>query len=522
MKLPHRPYLLIILDGWGYSEDPQGNAIMAANTPNWDRLWTNYPHTLVSGSGLDVGLPCGQMGNSEVGHLNMGAGRLVPQDLVRINMAIDDGTFFTNPVLHDAVERAVATEHAIHILGLLSPGGVHSQQAHLEAMIRLAAKQGAKKIYLHAFLDGRDVAPKSALASIEKMEQLFSELGVGQIATLCGRYYAMDRDQRWERVQLAYDLLTQGIAERQCNTAVEGLAAAYAAGETDEFVKPTVILNDKGDRQVAPTRIAINDGDSVIFMNFRSDRARQLTHAFLDENFSGFVRAKVPKLAEFVTLTEYAANIKAPIAFGPQSLHNVFGEYISSLGLTQLRIAETEKYAHVTFFFNGGREQPFSGEERILVPSQKVATYDLLPEMSAPLLTEKLVEAIQANKYDVIICNYANADMVGHSGNMPAAIQAIECIDSCLGKVVAALQNIGGECLITADHGNAERMFDPVTHQPHTAHTSNPVPLLYVGRPAQFKDQHATLTDVIPTLLDIMGLPKPVEMTGHDLIEMKK
>ncbi|MSP53310.1 MAG: 2,3-bisphosphoglycerate-independent phosphoglycerate mutase [Gammaproteobacteria bacterium] len=512
MLLPHRPYVLIILDGWGYSDDPQGNAIMAAHKPNWDRLWAHYPHTLVSGSGLDVGLPCGQMGNSEVGHLNMGAGRLVPQDLVRINKAIEEGTFFTNPVLNDAVQRAVSSEHAVHILGLLSPGGVHSQQAHLEAMIRLAAKQGAKKIYLHAFLDGRDVAPKSALASIEKLEQLFTELGVGQIASLCGRYYAMDRDQRWDRVQLAYNLLTQGIAERHCNTAAEGLAAAYAAGETDEFVKPTVIL---------PV-ITINDGDSVIFMNFRSDRARQLTHAFLDEKFSAFVRTKVPKLAEFVTLTEYAADIKAPIAFAPQSLHNVFGEYISSLGLTQLRIAETEKYAHVTFFFNGGREQPFSGEERILVPSQKVATYDLLPEMSAPLLTEKLVAAIESKKYDVIICNYANADMVGHSGNLPAAIEAIECIDSCLGKVVAALQGVGGECLITADHGNAERMFDPATHQPHTAHTSNPVPLLYVGRPAQFKTQHATLTDVIPTLLDIMGLEQPSEMTGHDLIEIKK
>ena len=537
MKLPHRPYVLIILDGWGYSEDPQGNAIMAANTPNWDRLWANYPHTLVSGSGLDVGLPCGQMGNSEVGHLNMGAGRLVPQDLVRINMAIEDGTFFTNPVLNDAVQRAVATEHAVHILGLLSPGGVHSQQAHLEAMIRLAAQQGAKQIYLHAFLDGRDVAPKSALASIEKMEQLFSELGVGQIATLCGRYYAMDRDQRWERVQLAYDLLTQGTAVRYCSTAAEGLAAAYAAGETDEFVKPTAIVAPvrggaeavsfdaqatKVPQRQDPKPITINDGDSVIFMNFRSDRARQLTHAFLDENFSGFSRKKIPKLAEFVTLTEYAADIKAPIAFGAQSLHNVFGEYISSLGLTQLRIAETEKYAHVTFFFNGGREQPFSGEERILVPSQKVATYDLLPEMSAPLLTEKLVEAIESNRYDVIICNYANADMVGHSGKMPAAIEAIECIDRCLGKVIATLQSVGGECLITADHGNAEQMFDPATHQPHTAHTSNPVPLLYVGRPAQFKEQHATLTDVIPTLLDIMGLATPPEMTGHDLIELKK
>ena len=515
MKLSHRPYVLIILDGWGYSDEPQGNAIMAANTPNWDRLWSDYPHTLVSGSGLDVGLPCGQMGNSEVGHLNMGAGRLVPQDLVRINMAIDEGEFFTNPVLNDAVQVAVASEHAVHILALLSPGGVHSMEDHLVAMVRLAAKRGAKKIYLHAFLDGRDTPPKSALASIEKLENLFAELGVGQIASLCGRYYAMDRDQRWDRVQLAYDLLTQGIAVRHANTAAEGLAAAYAAGETDEFVKPTAIVVNK-------LSITINDGDSVIFMNFRSDRARQLTHAFLDEKFSAFVRAKVPKLAEFVTLTEYAADIKAPVAFAPQSLHNVFGEYISSLGLTQLRIAETEKYAHVTFFFNGGREEPFAGEERILVPSQKVATYDLLPEMSAPLLTEKLIEAIASDKYDVIICNYANADMVGHSGNLPAAVKAIECIDSCLDKVIAALQNVGGECLITADHGNAERMFDAVTHQPHTAHTSNLVPLLYVGRPAQFKPQHGTLTDVIPTLLDIMGLSKPLEMTGHDLIEMKK
>jgi 2,3-bisphosphoglycerate-independent phosphoglycerate mutase len=516
MKLSHRPYVLIILDGWGYSEDPEGNAIMAANKPVWDRFWADYPHTVLSGSGLDVGLPCGQMGNSEVGHLNMGAGRLVPQDLVRINMAIEDRSFFNNPVLVKAVDQAKNSDKAVHILGLLSPGGVHSQGAHLEAMIRLAAQRGAQKIYLHGFLDGRDTPPKSALASIETMERLFAELGVGQIASLCGRYYAMDRDQRWERVQHAYDLLTEGVAVRYANTAAEGLEAAYAAGETDEFVKPTAIF------PAGQSPITINDGDSVIFMNFRSDRARELTHAFLDEKFSGFIRAKHPKLAEFATLAEYAADIKAPIAFAPQSLDNVFGEYISNLGLTQLRIAETEKYAHVTFFFNGGREAPFSGEERILVPSPKIATYDLLPEMSAPLLTEKLVEAIQSQKFDVIICNYANADMVGHSGNLPAAVKAIECIDTCLGKVVSALQSVGGECLITADHGNVERMFDAVTHQPHTAHTSNVVPLLYIGRPAQFvKAQHGTLTDVIPTLLNIMGVVQPSEMTGHNLIEMK-
>lgn len=550
MTLSHRPYTLIILDGWGYSEDPEGNAILAANKPTWDRLWANYPHRLISGSGLDVGLPDGQMGNSEVGHLNMGAGRLVAQDLVRINMAIEDESFFANPVLNDAVQRMSNTQHALHILGLLSPGGVHSHEDHIAAMIQLAAARGVKEIYLHAFLDGRDTAPQSALASIEKIEHLFAKLGVGQIASLCGRYYAMDRDQRWDRVQQAYDLLTQGAAVRYVSTATEGLEQAYEAGETDEFVKPTMISNstlskterilgaaeaDTFSRQakkvsqrqdpvlsLSNRKITINDGDSIIFMNFRSDRARQLTRAFIDEKFSAFVRAKVPKLAEFVTLTEYATDIKAPIAFAPQSLHNVFGEYISSLGLTQLRIAETEKYAHVTFFFNGGREQAFTGEERILVPSQKVATYDLLPEMSAPLLTEKLVAAIQSEKYDVIICNYANADMVGHSGNLPAAIKAIECLDNCLGKVIAALQKVGGECLITADHGNAERMFDPETNQPYTAHTNNLVPLLYVGRHAEFKNTPGTLTDVIPTLLDIMGLAQPSEMTGRDLLEMKE
>ena len=513
MKLPHRPYLLLIFDGWGYSTELEGNAIASAQTPIWDQLWHDYPHTLISGSGVDVGLPNGQMGNSEVGHLNMGAGRLVPQDYVRINMEIDDGSFFENPALTAAIDKANANEKAVHILGLLSPGGVHSHENHLHAMVKLAAARGAKAIYVHAFLDGRDTAPKSAASSIEKLEHLLAELGVGQIVSLTGRYYAMDRDNRWDRVQATYDLLTQGIAERYAETAMIGLESGYTADETDEFVKPTAIY--KKDQP-----ITINDGDSVIFMNFRADRARQLTRAFVDDDFKGFVRSCRPRLADFVTLTEYAADLKVSVAYQPQELKNVFGAYISELGLKQLRIAETEKYAHVTFFFNGGREEPFSGEERILVPSPKVATYDLQPEMSAVELTDKLVEAIKSQQYDVIVCNYANPDMVGHTGKMAAAVKAVETIDACLKRIVTTLQKFGGEALITADHGNVEQMNNVATGQPHTAHTSNPVPLVYVGRKAKFKETTGALTDVVPTLLTIMGLPRPKEMTGHDLLEL--
>ena len=515
MSLKHRPNLLIILDGWGYSEDVEGNAIAQANTPTWDRLWAQSPHTLISGSGIDVGLPEGQMGNSEVGHLNMGAGRMVPQDYVRINLEIDNGDFENNQILTAAVDKASSHDKAVHLLGLLSNGGVHSHELHIMAMIRLAAARGAQQIYLHAFLDGRDTAPKCALASIEKISALFDELGIGKIASVTGRYYAMDRDQRWERVEPVYNMLTQGTADYQASTAKEAIELAYSRDETDEFVKPTIIYDTD------QPGVRITDADSVIFMNFRADRARQLTRAFVEADFVGFQRKVHPLLADFVTLTQYAASLDVSVAYCPQELKNVFGAYIADLGLTQLRIAETEKYAHVTFFFNGGHEEPFKGEDRILVPSPKVATYDLQPEMSADELTDKLVGAIESDQYDVIICNYANPDMVGHTGNMPAAIQAIETVDHCLKRVVQSLQAVGGELLLTADHGNVERMHNTQTGQAHTAHTSNLVPLLYVGRPAMFKNDKGSLTDVIPTMLNVMGLKQPSEMTGINLLELE-
>lgn len=515
MPLPHRPYVLIILDGWGYSEDAEGNAIAKANTPTWDKLWQNNPHTLISASGHDVGLPDGQMGNSEVGHLNLGAGRVVPTDFVRINNEIASGNFDKNDALTFAVDKATSDEKAVHILGLLSPGGVHSHEQHIGAMLKMAVARGAKKVYLHAFLDGRDTPPQSALPSLQALQALCDELGVGQIASICGRYYAMDRDQRWERVQLVYDMLTQGKAAHAAINAEQALEMAYFREETDEFVLPTVI---QGSEQ-APVRV--NNGDSIIFMNFRADRARQLTRAFVEADFKGFKRTEHPRLADFVCLTQYAESIDATAAYRPAKLHNVFAEYIADKGLTQLHIAETEKYAHVTFFFNGGREQAYPGEERILVPSPKVATYDLKPEMSAVELTDKFVAAIEAEKFDVIICNYANADMVGHTGIMSAAIKAVETIDQCLERVTTALHKVGGELLLTADHGNVERMSNHQTGQAHTAHTSNLIPLLYMGRPAQFADgKPGALTDVIPTMLNMMELKQPVEMTGHNLLKL--
>jgi 2,3-bisphosphoglycerate-independent phosphoglycerate mutase len=504
MMTTHRPTALIILDGWGYSEQKMGNAIALANTPVWDKLWANAPHTLISGSGLDVGLPQGQMGNSEVGHLNMGAGRPVLQDLVRINLAIQTKEFAQNKLLNDTVQTAMDKNAAVHILGLLSDGGVHSHEDHIHAMVELAVKKGAKKVYVHAFLDGRDTAPKSAMTFIERLNEVFDNVGGGKLVSLCGRYYAMDRDQRLERTQLAFELLTKGIAEHQASTAIEGLELAYSRGENDEFVKPTLI------HDLDHKPVTIEKEDSIIFMNFRSDRARQITHSFLNHGFENFM-----------TLTKYASDITYPYVFGPDNLDNTLGEYISDLGLKQLRIAETEKYAHVTFFFNGGRELIFLGEDRILVPSPKVATYDLQPEMSAPELTDKLVEAIKSGKYDMIICNYANADMVGHSGILSAAIQAIEAIDECLGRIIEALHSVGGEALITADHGNVEEMFDE-NGEPRTSHTTNPVPLIYVGRTATpVEVMHPTLTDIAPTILNIMGLDKPVEMTGRALFDVK-
>ncbi|MFZ2541904.1 MAG: 2,3-bisphosphoglycerate-independent phosphoglycerate mutase [Gallionella sp.] len=508
------PVLLLILDGFGYREDADHNAILAANKPNWDNFWRNYPHTLINASEKFVGLPSLQMGNSEVGHLNIGAGRVVYQDLSRVDVAIEDGSFFTNPALDKAVTLAKQNNSALHIMGLLSPGGVHSHENHILAMLEMAARQRLSKIYLHAFLDGRDTPPKSATHSLKLLEDKCAALGVGQIVSIVGRYYAMDRDNRWERVQPAYELLTQGRAEYIASDALSGLELAYNRGESDEFVKPIAIVPE------GTTPISMQDGDTVVFMNFRADRAREITRALTNENFSGFTRSRIPKLACFVTLSRYGDEFDLPCAYTQEPIQNGFGEYISNLGLRQLRIAETEKYAHVTYFFNGGREQPYPGEERVMVPSPKVATYDLQPEMSAFGVTDKLEAAIFSRKYHAIICNYANCDMVGHSGNMTAAIKAIEALDVCVGRAVKAMQSIGGEVIITADHGNAEQMLDRSTHQAHTAHTMNPVPFLYIGRNAKLSDGGA-LRDLAPSLLTMMSLPQPVEMNGHSLIQLR-
>ncbi|MBL1433474.1 MAG: 2,3-bisphosphoglycerate-independent phosphoglycerate mutase [Gammaproteobacteria bacterium] len=512
MTAQKRPILLTILDGWGYTEETEGNAIAAANTPVWDKLFNDNPHTLINASGPSVGLPSGQMGNSEVGHLNIGAGRVVYQELTRIERAIDSGLFFTNQTLTDAVDVAINNDSAVHIFGLMSSGGVHSHESHIFAMVKLAVERGAKNVFVHAFLDGRDTPPKSAAATIEKMEAGMAEIGGGSIATMVGRFYAMDRDYRWERVQAAYDLLTQGKGEFCAVDAMTGLEMAYARGETDEFVQSTVIVKEGAEPNF------IRDDDVVVFMNFRSDRARQLTRTFIAEDFDDFSREVTPKLGTFCSLAEYNKDFYyVPVAFPPERHHNVFGEYISKLGLTQLRIAETEKYAHVTFFFNGGAEAAYPGEDRVLVQSPKVKTYDMQPEMSAEELTDRLVEAIESGAYDTIICNYANPDMVGHTGKLDAAIEAIEALDKCLGRVEAAIKKADGEWLITADHGNAEQMFDLETGQPHTAHTSNLVPLIYVGRDAEIALDGA-LCDVTPTMLHLLGLEQPPEMTGCSLV----
>ena len=512
MSTAKKPLALIIMDGWGYSEKKEGNAVAAANTPNLNALCAKYANTLISGSGMDVGLPDGQMGNSEVGHVNIGAGRVVYQELTRVTKEIRDGDFFKNEALCKAVDTAVSTGKAVHVMGLMSPGGVHSHEDHIIGMLELAAQRGADKLYFHAFLDGRDVAPRSAQESIEKFDAAFKKLGKGRIASMVGRYYAMDRDNRWDRVQEAYDLLCEGKSEfAPYADATAALAAAYARGENDEFVKASVI-----GAEAAP----LNDGDVLVFMNFRADRAREITRTFVGEGFDGFVRNKQPKLADFVMLTEYAADIKTSCAYPPTALTNTLGEWLAKHDKTQLRISETEKYAHVTFFFNGGEEKCFPGEDRELIASPKVATYDLQPEMSSGELTDKLVAAIKSGKYDVIVCNYPNGDMVGHTGDFAAAVKACEAVDDSIGKVVAALQEVGGECLITADHGNAEQMTNEETGQAHTAHTSLPVPLIYVGREATALEG-GKLSDLAPTMLTLMGMEVPAEMTGKPLMVLK-
>ncbi len=501
------PVVLLILDGWGYREDPRDNALALADTPHWRRLWAERPHTLIHTEGRHVGLPDGQMGNSEVGHMNLGAGRIGYQDLTRIDAAIEDGSFFTNPALVRACEDAKAPGRTLHVMGLVSPGGVHSHETHIFSMLELAARLNVPRVAVHAFLDGRDTPPRSAHDSLQSLQRLCDKLGNAHIATVSGRYYAMDRDQRWDRVEAAWKAMVdaEGL---HADSAQDALDAAYGRGENDEFVKPTVI----------GAGAKVIDGDAVVFMNFRADRARQLTAAFVQPGFDGFA-AHRPTLSDFVCLTEYDAKLPATLAYPPDNLVNTLGEVLAAHHLTQLRIAETEKYAHVTFFFSGGREDLYEGESRTLIPSPKVATYDLQPEMSCPELTAKLVDAIRTHAFDVIICNIANPDMVGHTGVMEAAVKAAEAVDVAVGEVAAVVEAVGGALLITADHGNLEMMRDPDTDQPHTAHTVGPVPLIYVGvRPDAQLREGGALRDVAPTILDLIGIVPPAEMSGRSLL----
>ena len=506
-----KPVALIIMDGFGHTTQKEGSAIDKANTDNLKRLFNEYPYTLISASGLDVGLPNGQMGNSEVGHTNIGAGRIVYQDLTRITKSIEDGDFFTNEVLCQAMDNG--KEHALHIMGLLSDGGVHSHIDHLKALLKMAKEQGVKKVYVHAFTDGRDTDPQSAIHYVREIEDYMEEIGCGEFATVNGRYYAMDRDKRWERVEKAYNAMTlgEGLTASSAGEAVEN---SYKAGNNDEFILPTVITKDG-----EPVG-KICDGDSVVFFNFRPDRAREITRAIVSDEFSGFEKSPIKTF--FVCLTEYDITIpNVHIAFKPASLTNTLGEYLAKHGKTQLRAAETEKYAHVTFFFNGGVEAENEGEDRLLIPSPKVATYDLQPEMSAPELVEKVMERIDEDKYDLIVVNFANPDMVGHTGSMEAAAKAVETVDVCVGKLVDKLNSVGGSAIITADHGNAELMIDADTKKVITSHSTNPVPLIITGD--EFKNVQlksgGRLSDIAPTILDMMNLEKPEEMTGHSLIK---
>lgn len=503
------PLVLVILDGWGYSDTQQYNAIAKADTPQWDEWWSHYPHTLLDASGLSVGLPDSQMGNSEVGHMHIGAGRVIEQDLTRINQTIKQNELIENSTLNQLSDYLIQSNKALHLMGLFSPGGVHSHEEHLFALLDLCHKKGLKQVYLHLFLDGRDTPPQSALSSLEKLKTHLEENGFATVSSVSGRYYAMDRDQRWERIEPVYNLLTQNQSTYYFTSAEEAIHYFYQQNINDEFIPPCKIGNSP----------AIEQGDVVLFFNFRADRARQLSAAFIDPSFCGFTKKANPKLAYFATMTQYDQNLPTAVLFPPISMNNTLGEVLAEHGLKQLRIAETEKYAHVTFFFNGGKEQLFANEQRILIPSPKVATYDLKPEMSAPELTKTLIQAINDREYDVIICNYANADMVGHSGNIEATIQAIECLDQCLSELGQALKPLKGKLLITSDHGNAEAMFDEQTHQAHTAHTSEPVPLLFVGEGWHFNSIEGSLVDIAPTLLHLIGIQPPPEMSGHCLLE---
>ena len=503
-----QPLALIILDGFGCREETKGNAIAAARTPHLDHLMACCPHTRIGASGMDVGLPDGQMGNSEVGHTNIGAGRIVYQELTRITKSFDEGEALGNPALTAAMENARRPGQALHLMGLLSDGGVHSHIRHLYGLMEMARRFAVERVYLHCFMDGRDVPPTSGIEFIAALQQKIKELGLGQIATVSGRYYAMDRDNRWERVKLAYDAIVNGKGNKGPDP-VAVMQKSYDAGVTDEFIVPTVVTEGAG----------IKAGDSVIFFNFRPDRARELTRTLVDPDFAGFEREKGFFPLTYISMTQYDATMpNVEVAYRPESLANTLGEYLSRLGKTQLRIAETEKYAHVTFFFNGGVEAPYEGEDRVLIPSPKVATYDLQPEMSAYAVTDEAVRRIESGRYDVIILNYANCDMVGHTGVFEAAVKAVEAVDTCLGRLLAALEKAGGRAFLTADHGNADQMADE-NGAPFTAHTTNPVPFVAIGFGDVKLRSGGRLADIAPTMLQAMGLPQPEEMTGRSLLE---
>lgn len=502
---PKKPTALIIMDGFGHRDEKKGNAIEAAKTPNLDRIFKENPLVYIGASGLDVGLPDGQMGNSEVGHTNIGAGRIVYQELTRITKSIQDGDFFSNEALMSAIDQCKWFHSTLHIFGLLSDGGVHSHIDHMIALLELARRNGLTKVCFHCFMDGRDTPPQSGIEYIDRLQNKIDVMGLGCIATISGRYYAMDRDKRWDRVEKAYQAIAEGVGEHAA-TAHEAMQASYDAGVTDEFVVPVIVTEGA----------TVKDDDAIIFANFRPDRAREITRAFVDHEFDGFKRQR--RNIHYVCMTQYDATIAGvEVAFKPQSLKNTFGEYISDKGLTQLRIAETEKYAHVTFFFNGGVEKEYPGEDRALIPSPKVATYDLQPEMSEPAVTEECVKRILSGKYDVIVLNFANCDMVGHTGVFEAAVKAIEATDDGVGKVVDAILKMGGQCLITADHGNVDQMLDADGVTPFTAHSTNPVPLVMVGHEGKLAEG-GVLADLAPTLLEMMGLEQPAEMTGHSLL----
>jgi 2,3-bisphosphoglycerate-independent phosphoglycerate mutase len=516
MPNPTRPLVLIVLDGWGIRADPANNAIAMANTPVYDAMVARYPHAQLIASGEAVGLPAGQMGNSEVGHMNMGAGRVVYQDLTRIDKSIRDGELFESPALAASMDRCAGDRHALHFIGLVSDGGVHSHQRHLHALIQMAARRGVARVFVHVITDGRDASPAGSVKYIGELDAVMQSAGVGRIATVVGRYFAMDRDKRWERIKLAYDAMINGQAETKALSALPPVQISHLAGVTDEFIKPIVIVDAAGE-PVGPIR----DQDSVIFFNFRADRARQITRAITldDASFDGFERPHRPHV-HYTTLTVYDRTFNLPVVFTPQTFSGNLADVLAAHARTNLRLAETEKYAHVTYFFNCGREEPYPGEDRILVPSQKVATYDLRPEMSAPGIADALVRDVTGRQHEVIICNFANADMVGHTGDVGATIAAVETIDTCLGRILGALQAVDARAIVTADHGNAEQLWDNELKAPHTAHTSNPVPVIlcgdeFVGR--RLRD--GSLRDVAPTLLGLLGIPLSPEMTGSSLIE---